>query len=152
MPLLEPSFENHSARLAGSFDTIVAFDVFEHFTQQQIRDRLAAAAVLLKPGGGLVLRFPNGQSPFGLAPQYGDATHVTPLSLGAVVQLLGETPLSVERYTNAFRNTGSGVTSVVRRMRFLARDVGTRLLGWAYALSIPWDPVVTIVLRKRNLD
>ena len=58
----------HPAR----FDTVVAFDVFEHFALEEIEARLAALETMIRPGGHLLMRFPNGQSPFGLVLQHGD--------------------------------------------------------------------------------
>jgi len=67
--LLSPAFEDVAEENRERFDTIVAYDVFEHFSQNQIIVRLRAAAIMLKFGGKLLVRFPNAQSPFGLAPQ-----------------------------------------------------------------------------------
>ena len=62
---------------AGSFDVAVAFDVLEHIPQDQLAAYLQSIRRLLKPGGHLVARFPNGDSPFGSVYQNGDPTHVT---------------------------------------------------------------------------
>ena len=86
--LLPPEIEGIATANAGRFDTIVAFDVFEHFTLVEIVTRLKATETMLKPGGHLILRFPNAQSPFGLAPQSGDPTHKAALSRGVYQQLL----------------------------------------------------------------
>src|SRR5262245_11619440 len=40
--LLPADFETIAASHAGRFDTIVAFDVFEHFTRREIASRLVA--------------------------------------------------------------------------------------------------------------
>ena len=48
------------------FDLIVAFDVFEHLELNEIVENLNAFEAMLKEGGFAILRFPNGQSPFGL--------------------------------------------------------------------------------------
>jgi len=61
----------------GSFDVAVAFDVLEQIPQDQMDAYLQSIRRLLKPGGHLVARFPNGDSPFGLVYQNGDPTHVT---------------------------------------------------------------------------
>ena len=86
--LLPADIEKVADKHASRFDTIIAFDVFEHFTLATIVARLRAAETMLKPGGHLVLRFPNAQSPFGLAPQNGDPTHKTALSRSAFEPLI----------------------------------------------------------------
>jgi len=59
------------------FDMIVMFDVLEHIEQEKIIPFLAQLHVLLNDNGILILRTPNGSSPFGLTNQHGDITHCT---------------------------------------------------------------------------
>jgi SAM-dependent methyltransferase len=59
------------------FDLVVAFDVLEHIPQDKIIFFLTQIKRVLKQDGVCLLRFPNGDSPFGLANQNGDITHVT---------------------------------------------------------------------------
>lgn len=149
--ILPADIEAISPAEAGRFDTIVAFDVFEHFAIDDVARRLHACATLLKPGGHIVLRFPNAQSPFGLAPQFGDPTHKSALSRSVIEQLTTGGPLEVVRYGRAFRVTGGGIAkALARRLRYLARDAIAATLNATYAQSIPWDPVVVIVLRRRT--
>lgn len=148
IPLLPAAFEEVASAHASRFDTIVALDVFEHFTLDQVATRLKAAETMLVPGGHLVLRFPNAQSPFGLAPQHGDPTHLSALSSGVFEQLVQGTSLSVVRYGDAARAPGQGLHRLVRLARASVRGLVGAILGFAYGQSIPWDPVVTIVLRK----
>ena len=111
--------------------------------------RLKAIETMLKPGGHLILRFPNAQSPFGLAPQNGDPTHVTALSRSAFEQLTQPLALEIVSYEASFRITGGGlVRSLMRRLRYIGRDLIAGLLNFVYAQNIPWDPVVVLVLRK----
>jgi 2-polyprenyl-3-methyl-5-hydroxy-6-metoxy-1,4-benzoquinol methylase len=148
--LLEADLETVADSHADRFDTIVAFDVFEHFTLDAVMSRLAAAETMLKPGGRLIMRFPNGQSPFGLTAQNGDPTHVTPLSRDVVEQLTRATRLEVVRYSPSFRIAGGGIAkSLARRLRYAARDVMSLCLNAIYSQNIPWDAVVVLVLRKR---
>jgi len=148
--LLPADFENIAKQYAARFDTIVAFDVFEHLTLDEIVTRLSACGILLKPGGHLVLRFPNAQSPFGLAPQYGDPTHKTGLSRGAFEQLIQGIPLHAVRYAPSFRlrASGSAKRRLGRALRYALRDLIGRALNAIYAQDIPWDPVVVLVLQK----
>ena len=60
-----------------SLDAIFLFDVLEHIPQNEIEVFLRKLSHLLRNGGSLVIRTPNGGSPLGLANQHGDPTHVT---------------------------------------------------------------------------
>lgn len=62
---------------SDQFDMIAAFDVLEHIPQSDILNFLSQIKRMLKDGGVFIARFPNGDSPFGLANQNGDLTHVT---------------------------------------------------------------------------
>lgn len=62
---------------SNQFDLVVAFDVLEHIPQDVIIFFLTQIKRVLKQDGVCLLRFPNGDSPFGLANQNGDITHIT---------------------------------------------------------------------------
>lgn len=147
--LLPAALESSVAEHAGRFDAIVAFDVFEHLTLDTIVTWLGAVETMLKPGGHLILRFPNAQSPFGLAPQNADPTHVTALSRSVFEQLIQGSSFEVVRYAPSYRVGGGGLAKwLVRGLRYMARDLIAALLNAIYAQDIPWDPVVVLVLRK----
>lgn len=67
-----------------SFDLVVAFDVLEHIPQDSLLPFVQGLIKLLRPGGLLLARFPNADSPFGLVNQHGDITHLTAIGLGKV--------------------------------------------------------------------
>jgi SAM-dependent methyltransferase len=149
VPILPSDLETVSELYREAFDTIVAFDVFEHFTVEMVARRLVTCTTMLKPGGHLLLRFPNGQSPFGLAPQGGDITHRSALSRSVIEQLTRGGDLIVVRYAPQFRIKGGGVfKDIVRRLRHVARDCISAMLNAIYSEDIPWDAVVVIVLTK----
>jgi len=134
---------------AGRFETIIAFDVFEHLSVDQVRVYLAACGVMLKKGGKLLLRFPNAQSPFGLRPQMGDPTHQSALSRNVIELLIVGQGLSVTRYGPSFRFRGrSWTTRIVRTARFTIQRMVTSICNFTYATNIPYEPVVVIVLTK----
>lgn len=150
MELLPAAFETVAQDHSGRFDTCVAFDVFEHFTLAEITQRLVALSTMMKPGGHLLLRFPNAQSPFGLAPQNGDPTHKSALSRDVFELLVRKTSFEIVRYSGSFRIGGGGLMrSLARRLRILLRAIIATTLNFAYATKIPYDPVVVIVLRLR---
>jgi len=74
----------------SSFDLVVAFDVLEHISPDHLLNFVQALTRLLKPGGFLLARFPNADSPFGLLNQNGDITHLTAIGLGKVRYLTRE--------------------------------------------------------------
>jgi len=72
---------------AGSLDLVIAFDVLEHLTFDEIITLLEAARGALKPTGHFMARFPSGDSPFGRVIQHGDMTHRSIIGSGIVQQL-----------------------------------------------------------------
>lgn len=73
------------------FDLIVAFDVLEHLSIDAILALLQDVKKALSANGSMLIRVPNGRSPWGLANQYGDLTHITVLSDLRLNQLALET-------------------------------------------------------------
>ena len=147
--LLPADFERVATLNSARFDTIVAFDIFEHFGLADVVKRLYAIEVMLKPGGNLIMRFPNAQSPFGLAPQNGDPTHLSALSKSVFEQLIQGMGFAVVRYAPTCRITsGSLPKRVVRTVRYVLRSLVSAMLNFIYSQNIPWDPVVVLVLRK----
>ena len=59
----------------NKYDLIVAFDVLEHIEPDQLLIFLEKIRNFLHPNGSLIIRVPNGSSPFGLSNQHGDITH-----------------------------------------------------------------------------
>lgn len=148
--LLDADFERIASVHSGRFDTVVALDVFEHFSLDEVTSRLHAAERMLKPGGHLVLRFPNAQSPFGLAPQHGDPTHRSYLSRSVFEQLIQARAFEVLRYDHQFRPKGrTPAVFLVRFLRHLLQDLISACLNFVYATRFPYDAVVVIVLRKK---
>ena len=95
LSLLSPRLEENLPRFSEYFDVIAAYDVLEHLSLPEVINTLDAIAKLLKPGGTLVVRFPNGQSPFGRLLQHADVTHRCTLSLPILEQLTACGPLKI---------------------------------------------------------
>jgi SAM-dependent methyltransferase len=149
--LIDADIERIADRHAGRFDTIAAFDVFEHFSLDEVVTRLRAAEKMLKPGGHLLIRFPNAQSPFGLAPQHGDPTHRSYLSRDVFEQVIQSSAFAIARYNHPFRVKGRTPSVFLARLaRSLLRDLISRFLNFVYTTRIPYDAVVVIVLRKND--
>jgi len=60
---------------AESFDAVFALDVIEHIEPQETINFIQSCLRVLKPGGRLLLRFPNGDSPFSVSNFNADITH-----------------------------------------------------------------------------
>lgn len=60
---------------AESFDSIVSLDVIEHIEPSDTMRFLTSCLRVLKPGGRILLRFPNGDSPFSVSNFNADVTH-----------------------------------------------------------------------------
>src|SRR5580765_5552528 len=127
----------------GAFDAVVAFDVLEHVPVADTVDFLTAIARSVKSGGYIVLRFPNGDSPFGRAYQYGDSTHVNvigSIKIGFVASAAGLSVVSVKNperpraHLGARRQAGE----IVRKIVASGME---RALGWTFFGSrLPMAP------------
>lgn len=67
---------------AASLDLVMAMDVLEHIPADDIVPFIREIMRILRPGGVLLSHFPNGDSPFGLLYQNGDATHLNAIGTG----------------------------------------------------------------------
>ncbi len=64
----------------GAFEAIIAFDIFEHLTRPELLEVSREIARTLKPGGRLILRVPDGASPFSGNLLWSDLTHERPFT------------------------------------------------------------------------
>ena len=131
-----------------SFDWIVAMDVLEHLTTEQIIQHLTLFRALLKPSGKVVARFPNGASPFFGVHHYGDVTHLTPLSPESLGQLAARAGMTVSRELR-LRPYPPGVGAKAKRwLSYRARDAIELLAATAYyGRRMTLDPDATVVLE-----
>lgn len=152
LDVLPPDLPSVAAGHDGRFDTILAFDVFEHLDLETVGAYLDACATMLKPGGRLLLRFPNAQSPFGLKHQAGDPTHRSELSESVIRLMITRRPFEVIRYAGShlYRGKPLSLVWVKRSVRRLMQKAIGSVLRFVYASGIPYDPVVVIVMEKSN--
>jgi SAM-dependent methyltransferase len=74
------------------FDAILAVDVLEHFSRDELLNLARLVASALRPGGRLIVQTANGAGLFPRQVIYGDLTHVTiltPESLGQLLHAVG---------------------------------------------------------------
>jgi len=72
----------------NSLDVIIAFDVIEHFSKDELIDFIDAVHRVLKSGGCWIIHAPNGASPFFGSIRYGDFTHELAFTQTSIDQLL----------------------------------------------------------------
>ncbi|MDB5816042.1 MAG: Cyclopropane-fatty-acyl-phospholipid [Rhodocyclales bacterium] len=127
------------------FDLVAVFDVVEHIPTAEVVAFFAHLRKLLNPDGHLLVRVPNGQSPFGLIYQYGDITHINVLSPGRFQQIADASGLRMIVCANAYApgEQGSGIAAILRRT---LRRTLEFLIMKAYLLS-PTPLAPNIVAR-----
>ena len=97
----------------ASRDCIVAFDVIEHFTKQELFGFVDQVHRVLIPGGRWIIHTCNGESPFVGRARYGDLTHELALTRESVAQLLRSSGF-IEVYCFEDTPVVHGVKSAIR--------------------------------------
>jgi 2-polyprenyl-3-methyl-5-hydroxy-6-metoxy-1,4-benzoquinol methylase len=72
---------------SASQDVVIAFDVIEHFTKDELLGCLDQINRVVKTGGKLIIHAPNGASPFCGRIRYGDFTHELAVTAESMTQL-----------------------------------------------------------------
>lgn len=133
------------------FDCIVALDVIEHLSTDEIRVCFFHFGELLQDGGRIVLRFPNGESPFSLPFQNGDHTHRTWLTKVKLEHLCLGSGLELEAYRNSFRIANHSRFYWIKSLLFIMRDAVEIFIGYVYySKRVPLDANAVAVLRKKK--
>jgi len=73
---------------SDTLDVVVAFDVIEHFTKDELIDLLDEVHRVLKSSGRWIIHAPNARSPFVGAIRYGDYTHEQAFTEASLTQAL----------------------------------------------------------------
>ncbi len=135
-------------RADQQFDLIALFDVMEHVPGEEVVAFVSTLVAHLAPGGRVLIRVPNGDSPFGRQFQHGDLTHVTAYGIGKLRHLAQLTGLEIvatgEPPWNAQQHDTPGVRTFVRTA---IRRFFDRLFGFAYYRNhIDLDKNLTVVM------
>lgn len=137
---------------AGTFTHVVAFDVIEHVELARLPSLFAQIYAALAPGGRAVLRFPNGDSPFGRMVQHGDPTHVTTLGRQRLEWLARGAGFEIAQIrAPALPLRGGGLVRMFKRALLrTGRGMVERVIGWLYfgGQRIPLDSNYVAVLIK----
>jgi 2-polyprenyl-3-methyl-5-hydroxy-6-metoxy-1,4-benzoquinol methylase len=80
-------FREVLGRAAGTLDVVLATDVLEHLTRNEVVATMDLIRMSLKPTGMVVARVPNAGSPFGGHIRYGDLTHESWFTVRSLRQL-----------------------------------------------------------------
>ncbi|HET9428657.1 MAG TPA: class I SAM-dependent methyltransferase [Allosphingosinicella sp.] len=133
------------------FDAIIAIDVLEHLDLSQFRDFFKVADQVLKKGGVIIGRFPNGDSPFFGRYQYGDYTHDKPLSWRALHQIGISDGFEVKRAVNP-RPLPTAIRSRLKqRLAYGLRNLIETVLGFTYfGYRTPMDPNIIVIMGRRS--
>jgi SAM-dependent methyltransferase len=108
-----------AAEPEASFDAVVAYDVIEHLTKDELVDMTDAVRRVLKPGGRWLVHAPNGLSPFAGVMRYGDLTHeqaFTPESLTQLFLASGFRDASFHEDPPAVRGLKSAIRGLLWRV------------------------------------
>jgi SAM-dependent methyltransferase len=125
----------------ASFDLVVAFDLLEHIPPEHTIPFLSSLASKVRPGGAIVLRFPNADSWLGNFAQHGDVTHVNAIGVVKMQYYAQGSGLRIVRF-RATRRRGFKTSMIHGVHRLTAAPLGA-VIGWfARAIYLPGLPVV----------
>ncbi len=146
----EGRVEECEEKLKGEYDAIIALDVFEHLSLESIHSTLEVCGRLLRPGGVMILRVPNGGSPFGLMYQNGDYTHITAFTLSKMQQVCIESPFQVVLESNPPRALAGAKVKFLLLMAFAFRNLVEWVIGKVYfGRRKPMDPSIVFLLKHK---
>ena len=131
----------------ASFDVIAAFDVLEHIPEADTVAFLSVLASKLRPGGAMILRYPNADSWLGNAFQYGDPTHVSAIGSIKMQYLAALAQLKILKYRAATRR--GFATSAVHGLH--AATAGTFARAVGFVQSAIYFPGLPVVLSSSNV-
>lgn len=132
---------------ASSFDLIAAFDVFEHIPPEESEAFLTTLRDKLRPGGRILLRFPNADSWIGAPFQNGDPTHVNAIGSLKLTYYATVCGLEVSEFRGAKRRGFR--TSLVHGLHRITAGVLVRIV--AGVAKVLYFPDVRVVLSASNV-
>lgn len=142
--------------LNGTMTHIVAFDVIEHVPMNELSALLVRARSLLAIGGRIILRFPNGDSPFGRISQHGDPTHVTTLGYQRLEFFARESGLKLTEIRGPKLPTmGVGLRRGINRWVLnVMRSLIERIVGRLYfgGRRVALDPNYVAILARADIQ
>ncbi len=131
------------------YDGIFLLDVLEHLSLEEILSLFELFQTILGKKGRILVRVPNGGSPFGRYLQNSDATHLTSLTALKIQDIAQLSGLEVKRIYNGARTkrTGAHKNWILKWIAYGVRDFIQLAIGYLYyGENIPLDPNLTIVI------
>jgi SAM-dependent methyltransferase len=131
------------------FDLVVLFDVLEHVEPDQLIAFVAKLRKCLMPDGAIVLRVPNGDSPFGRRHQHGDLTHRVAIGEFMLQQIAAACDMRVAAIgESSWRAQQHEPPNLRARWRSRLRKILNRLFGFAYfGGTVDLSPNLAAVLK-----
>jgi len=132
----------------GPLDAVLALDVAEHLSADQLLGFFGAISASLDYGGAAYIQIPNAGSPLSNNIQFGDPTHQFAFTRGSLDYILEGSRLRVVAWAAAIPRTPATMMSrVVERTRLAGFNVlrgSSRLLC---GTGFDWWPVAAAILR-----
>jgi 2-polyprenyl-3-methyl-5-hydroxy-6-metoxy-1,4-benzoquinol methylase len=135
------------------FDLVIAFDVLEHLGFEESIGNLREWREMLVEGGRILLRFPNGSSPFSGHYFWGDATHITLWTQSKLSDACDRAGLKIVAFRNPVMPlAGRGLPHVIlRAFRKAAMYMIEFFLGIIIFTSrLPMQPNAIAVIDKKT--
>jgi 2-polyprenyl-3-methyl-5-hydroxy-6-metoxy-1,4-benzoquinol methylase len=121
-----------------NWDRVILLDVLEHFTPEDGFRLLSLIKKVLNPGGIIIIKVPNGGSPWGMSYQAGDMTHKTTFNSESLRQLATASQLCVVNIYDQRRGS---------RRRVITDKILHKFLSWALINSPPfWGANIYAIL------
>ena len=143
------ALEPFLAQRAGAYDLLVLRNVLEHFRKDEVLAILTSCRRVLRPGGGIWIQVPNGQSPFAGRIRYGDFTHEMAFNESSLAQLLSVLGFESVQSRPA-RPVFTGRARVVRRVLWRMVEATYRFLVMAEVGQRPRVVAMDIIAHARR--
>ena len=154
LPAEVASFQDYLSGRSEAFDLIVALDIIEHLTRDEVFSLLDLCHNALRPGGYIFLTTPNGAALRPGPVMYGDLTHETffsPQTASLVLRLTGFESIQVGEIVPAptsFRSRVRGILWQVLRLWPMLLDVVEK---GTYATHV-YSRVMSIEARRPGVE
>ena len=127
--------------LSTNWDRVVMLDVLEHFTPEDGFKLLSLITKRLNLGGKIIIKVPNGGSPWGMSYQAGDVTHKTAFNSESLRQLATASQLRVDNIYDQRRGS---------RRRVIRDTILHKFLSWALINAPPfWGSNIYAILSPK---
>lgn len=132
----------------GPYDLIVAFDVLEHLTIEELKSLFFKCRHLLKEKGAMLFRFPNADSFAGMGSQNGDFTHITAIGQTKLQQLVEPFGLKIKIFEG--KSVYPKANILVDIVRACFRYILMHGMGVGSSYFFSSDVVAVIIIDERS--